>query len=484
MPENQPTFISGALDFKNGIATLAVFEKKLDGTNLVENAFLVTSNKEKLVLDNETLLQHGLFAERQPHPTYRWQAADMEQYLQSNGLTNLEQVFNRIFEESKQYLDFGDERYNKLLALWVIGTYFYPTFSTYPYLHLNGNAGSGKTKVLQFISSLSFNGMLSVGSTPAYMIRMINDNQSTCCIDEVERFEKVKDEETKAVLAMFNSGYKKGATVGKCEVSGGGKKWTTVNLVSYSPKVFAGIKSLPHTLSSRCIQIVMVKSSNNEIANSNIDEESTCWQEIRNMLYRNVLDSHLFIQGCYFGLNDNEISGRPWELWRPILAVAKAVNPDLYSEIRAVALEHEQGRTELESESVGAITLLSALYEFVLSDPRPDNTYSTEEIYEFLTEEDLEEFGWLKDPQNQGKRTKWLGNELRRSKVVQGRAIQKRIAGKNTKSYRLSKTIIEERLRTFGRALQQEPMVTELQSEKSADSIAGIEATVEQLFGS
>jgi len=201
------------------------------------------------------------------------------------------------------------------------------------------------------------------------------------------------------------------------------------------------------------------------------------------MLYRNVLDSHLFIQGCYFGLNDDEISGRPWELWRPILAVAKAVNTDLYSEIRAIALEHEQGRTELESESVGAITLLSALHELVSNDPRPDDIYSTEEIYDFLAEEDSEEFGWLKEPLKQGMRAKWLGNELRRSKVIQGRAIQKRIAGKNTNSYKLFKTAIEDRLRTFGHASPPEPVVTELQPAKPIGSIVEIEATVEQLFG-
>jgi hypothetical protein len=463
MPENtsvletEPTFISSALDFKKGLVTLAVFEKKLDGTKLVVNAFLVNSNKEKLILDNETLLQHGLFAERQPHPTYRWEAIDMENYLQKYQSANLEKVFNRILDESKDFLDFGDERINKFLALWIIGTYFHPMFATYPYLHLNGNAGSGKTKVLQFISNLSFNGMLSVNSTAAYMIRMIHDNQSTCCIDEVERFEQVKDEETKAVLAMFNSGYKKGATVGKCEASANGK-WTLKELESYSPKVFAGIKSIPHTLSSRCIQIVMVKSSNNGIANSNINEESGIWQEIRNLLYRNVLDSHMLVRGFYLGLMDEQISGRSWELWKPILGVAMAVDPkvELYNEMRMLALEYEIGRTELESESVGAITLLSGLREMVSADPRSDETYSTDEIYGFLAEEDPEEFGWLKEPQNQGRRGKWLGNELRRSKVIQGRAIQKRIEGKNTKSYKLSKVIIEERLRTFGHALPTE----------------------------
>jgi len=43
----------------------------------------------------------------------------------------------------KDYIDMKEENY-PLLALWIIGTYFHKSFSTFPYLFVNAMRGSGR----------------------------------------------------------------------------------------------------------------------------------------------------------------------------------------------------------------------------------------------------------------------------------------------------------------------------------------------------
>jgi hypothetical protein len=45
----------------------------------------------------------------------------------------------------KQYVDFRSEIESWILALWVVGTYFYQMFPAYPYLALNGPKISSKS---------------------------------------------------------------------------------------------------------------------------------------------------------------------------------------------------------------------------------------------------------------------------------------------------------------------------------------------------
>ena len=43
------------------------------------------------------------------------------------------------------------EEYYDLVAVWIIGTYCMPGFETYPYLFINAQKGSGKTRLLKSI---------------------------------------------------------------------------------------------------------------------------------------------------------------------------------------------------------------------------------------------------------------------------------------------------------------------------------------------
>jgi hypothetical protein len=451
--EQKLLFITGAQDFQSDKAFVSVNFRRLAGTKYANQKFLVTSDKQKIILDEDELLKHLIVIDREPY-LYKenWQEANLNQFLKGVPAPIFKNILENIVRESKAAIDFTDQRWHEFVALWIMGTYFHRQFTSYPYIHLNGHPGSGKTKCLTLISILGFNGELSINNTPSYMIRVVHNNHATCCIDEVEKLNKAKDEDSQTILAMLNAGYKRGSFVGKSEQrSGKSGKWEPVRFEAYSPKVLAGIQNLPHSLTTRCVPIVMLKSNNKNVVNQEIDEQDTLWQGIKNQLHWCMLEEYQNVYREYVTLKDVDILGRSWELWKPILALARVVSHEMYEQMRLLALEIEVRKKDLETENLITPTLLKALYLLVEEHAEAQNKFfTTIDIYEHLARYDDETFGWLTKDENKYKRGRWLGKELRISGLVQGKAFQKRIGDTNLKGYKLNFSLIKKLMETYG----------------------------------
>lgn len=464
------TYLTGAQDFQGGGAFVAVPHRRLDGTTLKSERYLITSDRRKIPLDNKVLLESGLYVEREPFLIERWSWVDIDDFLRGGEAMSLGSIYQMVVDELQKYFDFGDIRWVTFIALWCIGTYFHRLFTAYPYIHLNGDTGSGKTKCLSFIAAIAFNGEQSVNNTPAYLTRVIHNNHATCCIDEVEKFNKAQDEDSKTIFAMLNAGYKRGTFVGKCEQPRNSKNWEPKRFEAYAPKVLAGIQSLYPTLSARCIPIIMVKSGKATVVNREMNEQDQIWQSIRNSLYRTLLVHHETIHQQYKNITDLELLGRSWELWRSILAVAKAVGEPMYYEMRALALKVEAERRDIESDSVATPKLLRGLLTLLEKDGALDDRfYPTEVINSHLCEYDKEDYGWLTSADTKAKPGRWLGKQLRLAGVVTGKAQQKKVEGQNTKGYVIRKAVLIERLKSFG--LMSEPPSVDVAPSTEANTI-------------
>lgn len=91
-----------------------------------------------------------------------------------------------IEDRFKMYIEFADEKLYSFFVLWSIGTYCFPLFNTYPYVHLIGLMQSGKSKLLSLCCCLSFSGLHSADITPACLFRLIEGTRSSLFIDEAE----------------------------------------------------------------------------------------------------------------------------------------------------------------------------------------------------------------------------------------------------------------------------------------------------------
>ena len=445
-------------DYIGGIAyyTIALFAEK-DGKT-VEHPFVITSAGELFPCTEDELQKRKLFVEKLPSPRIRWSQSSVMEYVSGAPVPSLKDCYDSILIKIREYLDLGNEELPCCLALWILGTYCYRLFSSYPYIHLNGNSDCGKTKTLTLIAQLSFNAkQISSGTSPASILRSLDSNCCTCCIDEAEGISKAKDDESRAVLTLLNTGYKMGGGDEKCEQDARTKQWRTVFFDGYSPKVLAGIRSLDVTLVTRCIPFIMVRSQNKEIKNREISEKDEDWALIRSMIYPAMLQAIPGIATAAQHIRHPELSGREWELWKPLLTLAMLIDTTgtLLKRMKALAIEIQKSKRDLDTSTP---ILLSALAEFFKEDKEEEKFYPTEDLYSRLAEYDEENYGWLTDIAKKNSRAKWIGHELRKSDVVKGRAELRSIAGQKCKGYVLNRKHIITLLSAYdGYAVTDEP---------------------------
>lgn len=426
-----------AQEFSEEVAfyTISLHAKK--GHRVIRQPYLITSKRELLPCTETELSKRSICYDKIPFPDVRWPLPSVRQYLKGEETATLSQCYQAILTKANHHLDFGDKDISKMIALWCIGTMCYRGFESFPYLYLNGNAECGKTKTLSFIAHIAFNGeMMTSDSSRNAILRTIDANASTCCIDEVEGLQNPRDDDTRAMIAVLNSGYKLGGGDKKCEKVGKNDQWVPVFFDGYSPKVLAGIKPISPVLQSRCIQIPMLRSRNAEVLNRALSDRDPFWEQIRSMLYPAMLREWTEVQRVFSTMRSIVLTAREWELWKPIVALACIVDPSaqLANEMRGLAERMHMQRKEVEA---GAPVLLAVLIELLEEDDEEEQYYSTDDLYKRLSELDEDEFGWLVDPTKKSYRGKWLGNELRRAGVVRGKAELRSVAGKKLKGYTL-----------------------------------------------
>jgi len=377
----------------------------------------------------------------------------------------LEEIFNKIKDELKYYIELPGEDEYDFLSLWAIGTYFFPLFNSYPYVFLNGVKRSGKSKLLRFMECICFNAKNALSMTSATLFRLIQNSRCSLFIDEVEKLPK---KDIGDFRSMLLAGYKKGARVPRASEMKNKKVFQVEEFDVYSPKMLANIAGIEDVLEDRCITIIMLRAKNKAIANREIDFEDEKWQNIRDELYVYLLKHWTDVKRNYDMLkefisfepgssvvneinvmktkDENEISvtnktsdtnkilslytdfytettqttldklytihSRDAELWIPILGLALTVQDNVFWRmvdfcLRKVKEKYEENLTETTD-----IILIENLLKMV----KKDGFYSIREITKNLkTEFEEGEADWIN--------TRWVGWAMRRLSFLEKRRI-------------------------------------------------------------
>lgn len=171
---------------------------------------------------------------------------------ESKTKNTLKIIYEDIVNILKEYLDM-DEDYYSLIAIWIIGTYFHKDFESYPYLYINAMKGSGKTRLLKLIATISYNGELLASMSDAVLFRTASDR--TFCIDE---FESVGKKDKSILRELLNAAYKKGTKVKRMRKMG--ERQVVEEFEVYCPIAMANIWGMEEVLSDRCITLILEKS--------------------------------------------------------------------------------------------------------------------------------------------------------------------------------------------------------------------------------
>lgn len=380
------SFLHPSQDFikDKGYFTIPSFEINPKEKNPTKQFYyVVTSDRKLLRLDDklEFYNKYKLYIKHLPsiknHET-RWPKHLIKQYL-FDGYTPIPiEVHQTLKEILMKYCEMKDYQWHYILPLWIIGTYFFSIFETYPYLAFEGIKNSGKSKAGRIIARMSFNGQASIGITEACLFRDTESLRYTVMIDEAEI---LKDKEKSMMIrAVLNAGFSKGTKVPRQEKTAGGEFFTRYYEV-FSPKIIANTQGLEDTLESRTIKVIMLRAKT-AVGNIVDTEVSEDWDNLRHPCYCFALSFFKEIRWIY--LNDPDVriaNNRHNDLWCPLLAIAKFIFKDDLAEFNAIREFAVKQINSSQEESLDDWTtaLLKALLD--LSD-KSGRYYSVKEIKE------------------------------------------------------------------------------------------------------
>jgi hypothetical protein len=339
------------------------------------------------------LLHEGITIQPERCTNYpKWSQESINAFRQGNyPITESNELLQQITNTIRTYVDFEDERFYAYLALWYIGTYYHQLFNSYPYIFLNGPAQSGKTKLLTLSSCIAFNAQLSLHMNFAGIFRMVESTRCTLLLDEVEHLGgRMRNPEFRTMLL---GGYIKGGNVQRMVRYDRAEDFQPRNYATYSPKMFANIAGIDEVLETRCVVIHTQRSRNNALTRTEVQIDNPEFQQIRDVLFVFMMRNWREIKAEYDGTLEAEgIASRDWQLWRPILSLARYFGgQDLFTTMAAFALEGIADR-RLDNADSNENLLIEALIPLVTA----DGFYRLSEIRTAFVGH-LEDGNWVKE---------------------------------------------------------------------------------------
>lgn len=411
------TEIHSALDFKNGTCfitqSLPCYNRMRDMRQKIP--CIVTSKKEILPITPEILRQCKI--ELINHPMNlpkRWSLESIKGF-QAGSARSAEpgEIFIEIENQYKYYIDFSDYAAYFFCSLWVIGTYFFPLFKSYPYVYTGGMKETAKTKTLTVSACLAFNSISSGNMSTSTIFRLIQNGRCSLFIDETEFL--ANPERRMDFRNILLNGYKPGFPTYRTEKSRR-ERLIPESFEVYGPKMLANIGGVEDVLQDRCTTFIMQRTLNKEIADREIDPIDSRWQITRDKLYIFAMTYWPEIKKTYDELqNDTDLHSRDWELWKPIFALAKFFDDKgvqgLYENVKELAEKKSKERQTENATETKDYVLVEALIDLVDA----DKYYAVKKIKEKMLEHYEDEQQWLT--------SEWLGRALKRLGLMEKRRI-------------------------------------------------------------
>lgn len=367
------------------------------------------------------------------------------QYKNEKGIVGKEEEIIQVREDLKknyqlikvtldEYLDIPSE-HKTIISLWIIGTYLHGEFEAYPYLFLNAMRGSGKTRALKLITTLS-NGNVLISPTEAVLFR------TKGCLG-IDEFESLGSKEKQAIRELLNASYKKGIKVirmkKKKTLEGEGQ--IVEEFEPYRPIIMANIWGIEEVLADRCITLILEKSNRQlytkliEDFSTNPDikqiictfnsikcslcsvviekKQTTSWNDYVKSKYtpdtlnalntETTLTTKETIEELFFNkIDDTGLDGRNLELFFPLFLIANQISDLVLDDILSIAKKKTQDRKldeMTESKDV-------ALYKLV-ANQEENKPYRVGELANILKLT-------LGEGENEWLNAKWLGRALKR----------------------------------------------------------------------
>jgi len=243
-----------------------------------------------------------------------------------------------------------------VVALFIFLTYIqdHPDIQYFPMLLFWSAPERGKSRSGKAVAYCSFRGIHIVDMREANLFRYSQNFHATLFIDMMDLWKKAERNQSEDVLLLR---FERGAVVGRVLYPEKGAFKDMVYFDVYGPTVMATNEPVHHILDTRCLPILMPnKPENYENPTPEklleIKERLTAW---RAQMRGRPLPEVDVIPG---------ISGRLWDISRPLFQVCKIICPSRWEMLKMAILEMagqrvEEKRDSLEGQIIGILKDLS-----------------------------------------------------------------------------------------------------------------------------
>lgn len=266
-------------------------------------------------------------------------------------------VLDEVAAFMGQYLHLPSRHALTVLVLWATHTWASTAFYVTPRIVLDSpEPGSGKTRVLELLALLCHGAKLTLSTTTAALYRRIaaaEGEPPTVLQDEADAvFGRSNNPQAEDLRALFNAGYKAGATVDRCE--GDSKNMKVVEFPVFAPVALAGLAGkMPATITTRSVTIHMRRRAPGEhVAEFRERDAHRISDPLREMLAA-WTTSHRAELADSRPTMPTGVRDRPAEVWEALLAVAEVAGGDWPDKARA-ACQHFVLDSDPDELSLGA----------------------------------------------------------------------------------------------------------------------------------
>lgn len=253
-----------------------------------------------------------------------------------------DELLNEIHRKVTKYVTFPAEHHSVVVALWIVHTWVIGAFYVTPRLILDSaEPGSGKTRVLELLALLCRSAKLTLNTTTAALYRRIAAAADeglpppTVLQDEADAiFGKTATPQAEDLRALFNSGYRSGATVDRCE--GDAKNMKVKEYPVFAPVALAGLAGrMPDTIRTRGVTLHMRRRRpDQKVADFRERDALAEIAPIRQQLQEWAEENEEALAAARPVMPAGVID-RSAEIWEPLLAIADLAGDDWSAQARA-----------------------------------------------------------------------------------------------------------------------------------------------------
>lgn len=334
----------------------------------------------------------------------------------------ISEAYDKVVDRLSRHIIWKSHHHHKIVALWILGTFFASIFTWYGYLWLTSPARRcGKSLLLELISLLSFNATpILTNPRPAYLYRTVDTNFPTVIIDELSQFRGDGGDDYTEILSLLNAGAKTGSVVARMEKAG--EKYEAKYYHAYCPKALAGLVSLPETLNDRVLRIDMARKKAGEgVERLNLRKVGQELRDLRDSLYLVGLGYNKDVIQFYDNAEEldipQELDDRLRDILEPLFALAGVVDAekgelDATAAIKPYALALARAKDADDHADTAQHTVRALLkLELEPEGKGSEKVLSSKEALGLFEQEP--ELGWCDTPWKAGRLLNRLGFQSR-----------------------------------------------------------------------